>query len=134
MARHRGLVWLLVGWLAVMGLCSVALYIAENDVNAAVESPLDALWWGITTMTTVGYGDVYPVTAEGRLAATVLMVLGIGLYSAITATLTSFLVSGEDDSAEDIATQLEQLSALHGAGRLSDDEFVAAKLRVLRPR
>ncbi len=61
-----------------MLLCAVGLYISENEVNDAISSPLDALWWGLTTMTTVGYGDVFPVTAEGRFAAAVLMILGIG--------------------------------------------------------
>src|SRR6266545_567888 len=99
LARHRGLIWVLLAWLAVMLLCSIGLYIAEKGANAAVDSPLDALWWGITTMTTVGYGDVYPVTHEGRIAAVILMVLGIGLFSAVTATVTSFLIAGEGSAS-----------------------------------
>jgi voltage-gated potassium channel len=130
LARHRGLIWLLIAWLAVMMLCSIGLYIAENGANAAVDSPLDALWWGITTMTTVGYGDVYPVTPEGRIAAAILMVLGIGLFSAVTATVTSFLVAGGDSSSP-LAIDLERLAGLHSGGQLSDDEFVAAKTKLL---
>jgi voltage-gated potassium channel len=125
LARHKGLVWLLVAWSAVMLLSSIALYAAENGVNEAIRSPLDALWWGLTTMTTVGYGDVFPITSEGRIAAAVLMILGIGLYSAITATVTSFLISG--DRSADLAGQLERLAALHAEGRLSDEEFLGAK-------
>jgi len=130
LARHRGLIWLLIAWLAVMMLCSIGLYVAEKGANAAVDSPLDALWWGITTMTTVGYGDVYPVTPEGRIAAAILMVLGIGLFSAVTATVTSFLVAGGDSSSA-LAIDLERLAALHSGGQLSDDEFVAAKTKLL---
>src|SRR3954451_4408481 len=77
LAHHRGLMWLLVGWGGIAILSSVGLYLAENGVNQAIDDPLDALWWGLTTMTTVGYGDVYPVTPEGRLAAEVLMIFGI---------------------------------------------------------
>jgi len=130
LARHRGLIWLLIAWLAVMMLCSIGLYIAEKGANAAVDSPLDALWWGVTTMTTVGYGDVYPVTPEGRIAATILMVLGIGLFSAVTATVTSFLVAGGDSSSA-LAIDLERLATLHSGGQLSDEEFVAAKAKLL---
>ena len=129
MRRHKGLVWLFVAWLGVMLLCAVGLFISENGVNDAIRSPLDALWWGLTTMTTVGYGDVFPITAEGRLAAAVLMILGIGLYSLITATVTSFLIT--DDGAADVAGQLERLAALHAAGRVTDDEYRAAKAAVI---
>jgi voltage-gated potassium channel Kch len=130
LARHKGLVWLLVAWVGVMLLCAVGLYISEHGVNKAVAGPLDALWWGLTTMTTVGYGDVFPTTAEGRLAAAVLMILGIGLYSLITATVTSFLVAG-DGPTVDVAGQLERLAALHSAGRMTDDEYRAAKAVII---
>lgn len=59
----QGLIWLLAAWVGVMILCSLGYYAAERGVNEAVTQPLDALWWGIVTMTTVGYGDVYPVTS-----------------------------------------------------------------------
>ena len=129
LANHRGLVWLFVAWSGVMLLCSVALYAAENGVNEAVAGPLDALWWGLTTMTTVGYGDVYPVTAEGRIAASVPMILGIGLYSAITATVASFLITG--DRSGNLADQLERLAALHADGRLTAEEFATAKTQMI---
>src|SRR5262245_31708873 len=130
LANHRGLVWLIVAWIAVMVFCAVGLFVVENGVNAAVESPLDALWWGLTTMTTVGYGDVFPTTGEGRVVAAVLMILGIGLYSIITATVTSFLIVGDRDSV-DVAGQLERLAELHADGRVTDDEYRAAKAAVI---
>lgn len=129
LARHRGLVWLMVAWVGVMLLSVVGLYFSEEGINASIRSPFDALWWGLTTMTTVGYGDVFPVTAEGRIAAGVLMILGIGLYSAITATITSFLITGDDSI--DMAGQLERLAVLHDAANLTDPEYAAAKAAVI---
>jgi voltage-gated potassium channel len=128
LARHRGLVWLLAAWAAVMVLSSLALYVAENGKNPKVTSILDALWWGITTMTTVGYGDVAPVTPEGRLAATVLMILGIGLFSAVTATVTSFLLVAERDPLDELA----KLGDLRDRGLVTEAEFTLKRAELAR--
>jgi voltage-gated potassium channel len=130
LAQHRGLGVLIGAWAAVMVICSLALYAAENGTNQAIESPLDALWWGIVTMTTVGYGDVYPVTPEGRLAASVLMILGIGLFSAITAIVTSFLIRGPAE-ARTAAVRLRELESLRGEGLIAADEFASKRDAIL---
>ena len=129
LAQHRGLALLLVAWAAVMVICSLAMYAAENGVNAAVGSPLDALWWGIVTLTTVGYGDITPVTGEGRLAASILMLLGIGLFSAITAIVTSFMLSDGSPSRTP-AERLRELERLHADGLVTAAEY-AEKRAVL---
>jgi voltage-gated potassium channel len=129
--NHRGLGLLITAWLGVMVICSAALYIAENGVNKTITSPLDALWWGVVTLTTVGYGDVYPVTPEGRLAASALMILGISLFGAITATVTSYLIATGKPSATDPLVQIRELGRLHRDGTITDAEFVAAKATIL---
>ena len=95
LAQHKAFAWLLLAWIGVMAVCSAWLYIAEHGINKAVDNPFDALWWGVVTLTTVGYGDVTPVTTEGRVAAMALMLLGIGLFGAITATITSYLMTSD---------------------------------------
>lgn len=130
MAAHRGLAWLVVAWLGVMVICSVGLYVAENGVNAAVETPLDALWWGIVTLTTVGYGDVVPKTVEGKIAASILMLLGIGLFSAITATIASYLISTGSDAGSP-ARAIGELGELRAAGLVTDAEFETKKAQLL---
>lgn len=56
----------------------------------------DALWWAVVTVTTVGYGDRYPVTAEGRGVAVVLMLVGIALLGVITANVAAYFVTRDD--------------------------------------
>jgi voltage-gated potassium channel len=123
-----------VVWLAVLFITSFSLYVAENGVNAAVETPLDAIWWGITTMTTVGYGDVVPVTFPGRVAAAILMLLGIALFGVITATVTGLLVITEEETPAMKDDPIEQIGRLHGlvqTGALAADEFRAKKAELL---
>lgn len=130
LAQHRGLALLLVAWAAVMLICSLALYVAENGVNAAVRSPLDAFWWGIVTLTTVGYGDVTPITGEGRLAASVLMLLGIGLFSAITAIVTSFVL-GDRSTDRTPADRLRDLERLQADGLLTEAEYAEKRASLI---
>jgi voltage-gated potassium channel len=133
LARHRGLIWLLAAWVGVMVLTSMALYIAENGTNELVNSPFDALWWGVTTMTTVGYGDIVPRTLEGKIAAVVLMLLGIGLFSAVTAIITSFALRSESAEPDrDPIGLIARLGELNAAGHLPDDEFAAKRAELLR--
>ena len=132
LAAHRGLSLLITAWLGVMVICSAALYLVERGVNEAITSPLDAIWWGVVTLTTVGYGDVYPRTAEGRVAASVLMLLGIGLFGAITATITSYLVATQGGGPGDSpAERLRELAALRDDGVITADDFDAKKADLL---
>ena len=135
LANHRSLQTIVLSWLGIMIICCAAMYFAERDVNPAIATPFDALWWGIVTLSTVGYGDVFPITPEGRLAAMVLMLLGIGLFSAITATMASYLIStGRPSDASrsgHLVDEVERLASLREQGSLTDEEFTQAKRRLL---
>jgi voltage-gated potassium channel len=74
----------------------------RNAPNGNIESIWDGLWWALTTITTVGYGDRYPTTTEGRLIALGLMLLGISLLGVISATLAAWFirVMQNDDEAK----------------------------------
>jgi voltage-gated potassium channel len=74
-------------------VAALAMLDAERaNPRANIKTYGDALWWALSTMTTVGYGDRYPVTGEGRLVAAALMVAGVALLGVITASLASWFV------------------------------------------
>lgn len=95
-----------VGGVAVMavGLGAVAVLDAERGARGAnIGTFGDALWWSMTTVATVGYGDRYPVTTTGRLIAVVLMLVGIAVLSVITASIASWLIEGVRSEDQDAA-------------------------------
>lgn len=94
---------------------SLAVLDAERHAeNASITTFGDALWWTMTTMSTVGYGDRYPVTGEGRLVAGLLMVGGIALLGVITGTIASWLVEklrGVEEADLETVQELRNLRA-----------------------
>lgn len=105
---------LIVG--AVLGCVvfgAVGAFLTERGAEGAnITSFGDALWWAVTTMTTVGYGDRFPVTPEGRGIAAVLMVFGIAALSAMTATIAALLVREDADDGPTNADVLAELQEL----------------------
>lgn len=69
--------------------CSLGLYNFENGINPAISSFGDVLWMAFTTLTSVGYGDIYPVTGGGRIFAAILVTTGLGLFSLLTAEIAT---------------------------------------------
>ncbi|MDX8382944.1 MAG: ion channel [Ghiorsea sp.] len=75
----------------VVFLFGASAYLLEYQANPAFGNVGDGLWWAFVTLTTVGYGDIVPITAGGRLVAVLTMVFGITLYSLMIANLTYFV-------------------------------------------
>ncbi len=94
--------------LAVLFIASVAILQVEQGPEANIANAEDAVWWSLTTMTTVGYGDRFPVTTEGRLVAGLLMVAGVGLFGALSGFLAAWFVAPGDDRRQG---ELEALRA-----------------------
>jgi voltage-gated potassium channel len=72
---------------------AIAILQVETDPNSNIKTAEDAIWWSYVTITTVGYGDKFPVTTEGRLIAALLMTAGVGLFGTFTAYVASLFVS-----------------------------------------
>lgn len=99
-----------LGWVA--GVTVTAVVIAGCAVHwtdrATFHTAWDGVWWACTTVTTVGYGDVVPVSTPGRIVAVFLMFTGIGLVSILTAAIASALLA--EDVAEEEHNLDDQLS------------------------
>jgi voltage-gated potassium channel len=93
-------------------VCSIAILRIESGANGNITTPDDAVWWAFTTITTVGYGDRYPITFEGRLVAVVLMIGGVGLFGTFSGFLASWFVGRDDDAAKEIAALRQELREL----------------------
>ena len=86
---------------------ALAVFETERDQpRATINSFGKALWWSITTVTTVGYGDCYPVTNTGRVIAVMLMIGGISLVGVVTASLATWIIQrvSESETANQAAT------------------------------
>ena len=97
--RHHSLFRVLIAALAtlILGAWLVLLF-ERNAKGSNIHNYADALWWAIVTVTTVGYGDRFPVTAGGRIVAVILMLVGIGLIGVLTATVASVFIKEHTDA------------------------------------
>jgi len=82
---------------------AVAVLDAESkSADVSIQSIRDALWWSLGTITTAGYGDLYPITLEGQVVAAVLMVAGIALFSAGAAIFASWMLGGSSKNLDSL--------------------------------
>ncbi len=89
---------------------NLILEVERLDPNSNIKTGGDALWWALTTVTTVGYGDTYPVTTEGRIIAAVLMLIGIALFGSMSAIITSKLIlPKETKDHEELRHEIRQI-------------------------
>lgn len=98
------------GSFVLLEASGLAILVAERgSPNANIRTGSDALWWGIVTMTTVGYGDHYPVTQAGRTVAIILMISGIGLFAVFTGFLANLFLARHKSRVERVTERTERL-------------------------
>ncbi|MGL1931265.1 MAG: ion transporter [Desulfotalea sp.] len=82
-------------------IAAVGIYFCEKDVQPEIfTSVLTSLWWAVTTLSSVGYGDMYPVTAGGRLFASFVILIGIGVFAAPAGMIASALIQDKATPGE----------------------------------
>ncbi|MGH3588184.1 MAG: ion channel [Pseudonocardia sp.] len=140
-ARGRVVVYVAASVTLIGFVAALAVLDAERDApEASITTFGDAVWWTITTISTVGYGDRYPVTLEGRLVAASLMVAGIALLGVVTASIASWFVENLRRSGAAVERELDEVSADVGrteaqlAAVLTELREVRAQLDALERR
>lgn len=115
--QRRGLHYVVAAVIAIM-FAAAGLEVAfeAHATGSNIHNYGDALWWAVVTVTSVGYGDKYPVTAAGRAVAVVLMITGIALFGVVTASIASYFVEQDQDRRvearmDEILTVLHRLEA-----------------------
>ena len=109
--------------LVMLTFASIAILQFEVPAGGNIQTAPDAMWWSISTMSTLGYGDVYPVTSEGRVIALLLMCAGVSVFGTVAGLIATWFVSEdlEEEQSElreilESCRRLEQrLEAIAGA-------------------
>jgi voltage-gated potassium channel len=129
-----------IAFIFVTYLASLAVLNAERGApGAKIETFPDSLWWSIVTMSTVGYGEYYPVTTNGRIIAAGVMVVGISLLGLVGASVASSVVSRLSGQAKqgqsEIRDQMRQLTQEVAALRqqLSDAGIITRPVHAADP-
>lgn len=116
----------------ILYIAAVGIYIFEHDAQPEAFSSIPmSLWWAVVSFTTVGYGDIYPITPEGRVFTTALLFVGLGVIAVPTALITSALIHS------DVADQVEKelVADLHdGIEREVRNELKPLKRKPIRRR
>lgn len=120
--RGKVVVYVVGSTSLLVTVAALAMLDAERHAtDPNIKTIGDALWWAVTTITTVGYGDRYPTTTEGRVIAVGLMIAGIALLGVMTATLASCLVD-----------RVREQDAASRSARAAQVEALMAEVRALR--
>ncbi len=108
----------------VLTVASVlVLQFESKSPDANIISGGDALWYSIVTITTVGYGDFYPVTSGGRITAMFIMFMGVGIIGALASILASLLVGGSSPAEEEETSASEPAPSVEEELKTIKDEL-----------
>jgi len=112
MRRLVNIDFILVYGIGLVIIAATVVASVEGGAEASIHSFADALWWAVVTITTVGYGDMVPITVAGRAVAFVLMLGGIAFFSGVTANLASFLIKGHDAEKKALSQLVKEVEGL----------------------
>lgn len=110
---------------------SSLVYVVEHNKNPMFDNFFNAIYWGVTTMTTVGYGDVVPITSLGRALGLTLMLSGTALFVSFTGVLVSYLIREEvEEELEPIEHEIEEEEKIQIGVEKKLDDIIARLDRI----
>lgn len=102
--------------LLMVSMGSIMILIFENVPEANIKNAEDAIWWAYVTITTVGYGDRFPVTTEGRILGAILMTVGVGIFGIFSGFVASWFLKPEQNTIEidieDVHSEVKRLTEI----------------------
>ncbi len=121
--------------LAVALVVIVLAGLLMSAIEPGVRTPWDGIWWAWVTVTTVGYGDIVPVTGAGKLFAALLILMGVGLFSLMTANFSSFFIGldvsrVEAELEQDMDKMTHEERDIHGSVNRLDKDMLALEQRL----
>lgn len=122
----------------LMIVSSVVMYNLENQLQPDVfQNAFSGFWWTLNTITTVGYGDIYPITVAGKILSGVISLLGIGLVAVPTGIISAGFVEDINESksenlkVSDIKSDLISLKDIFDSGHINANDYEKLKLKIL---
>ncbi len=85
---------------------SLLILVLENSPGSEIRTPLEAVWYVMSTITTVGYGDITPITFDGRIFGIILMVFGVVFFSVLTASISTWFLRGIESEEEELKIKI----------------------------
>lgn len=120
--QYASFITLLAAGMILSTASFLVLQFESHSEGSNIRTGADAIWWGFVTITTVGYGDRFPVTLAGRLVGLFVMLTGVGIIAALASILASLLVpSPPDEEPSSTSEEVPRTDAIPDAGRLADE-------------
>lgn len=101
--------YILFTLILIVASSTIAVLVLESSPTDEINTPLDALWYVVSTITTVGYGDIVPMSPGGKVLGIILMIVGVGFFSILTATLSSYFMRDMETDEKELKKQVESL-------------------------